>query len=772
MLLLLLLHHHEGLLPVIGSFAVMPVNDDVRTSSWFSPTLISFAAGVLSSSAVWYYANAQRRRRELAQAGEQQPLGDNKEAPFLSWAVSMDDIKSRIGELPSLRRRQRWPWDRRRTRISEDSDTLVKPDDATEPSSPVDEKSGFCIGSIFGLDVGGTLAKLVYFEERPEYCDTENVGHRERSYQHSASAQAVLMARRGLVEDKNNGIKPYRKRAQSQNTPYSPRRIRKIITPKVKRTRSGKGLESHSMASEKDLESLYKLRQESVPDDLHAYADTVKVPETPLRSPESMENLLKAGYQGRHRRTSSADLHSGLGSNKDSSGVRKSRSMFDLTKSQDQAEALDRFYTFARRLDSYREGVKDHKLSFYSRRLGGEFHFIRFETRRMKNAMDLIRAHNLHLNIHEMGATGGGAHKYAALWEKELGIAMKKQEELDSLVAGMQFVLSTVVGECYTFRPRDGSSSKFSSRASTFSSSSSLNGDDSGNSTPSTLNEDDIGAPLVDTSDEEDVFDEPKKRRLSRDRGKGDEWWWSRKVQRDAVSYSSTYPYILVTIGTGVSILRVDGPRKHERISGSTIGGGTYLGLIRLLTDFEDFDDIMKLAERGDPTKVDMMVGDIYGDNIDALEKLGLPADLVASSFAKLAAKEDPAAGLKEEDLARAVLLMITINIGQVAYLNAQLHKTSRIYFVGNFLRENKLSQRRLAFAIDYWSKGEMEALFLEHEGYFGALGAFLLSQGISHDDNGSNRRDWKSQHSMPSEPREKPLPLHKRSHTMASIEV
>jgi len=30
-----------------------------------------------------------------------------------------------------------------------------------------------------------------------------------------------------------------------------------------------------------------------------------------------------------------------------------------------------------------------------------------------------------------------------------------------------------------------------------------------------------------------------------------------------------------------------------------------------------------------------------------------------------------------------------------------------------------------------------MEALFLEHEGYFGALGAFLLHQGISADKDG-----------------------------------
>lgn len=63
-----------------------------------------------------------------------------------------------------------------------------------------------------------------------------------------------------------------------------------------------------------------------------------------------------------------------------------------------------------------------------------------------------------------------------------------------------------------------------------------------------------------------------------------------------------------------------------------------------------------------------------------------------------------------------------------MAYLNAQLHNCTKIFFVGNFLRHNNISCRRLAFAISFWSKATMEALFLEHEGYFGALGAFLES--------------------------------------------
>ena len=141
----------------------------------------------------------------------------------------------------------------------------------------------------------------------------------------------------------------------------------------------------------------------------------------------------------------------------------------------------------------------------------------------------------------------------------------------------------------------------------------------------------------------------------------------------------------------------------------------------------------MNLAARGDTSKVDMLVGDIYGKESNTLEKLGLPAHVVASSFGKLVAKQDPASDLKQEDLARALLQMITNNIGQVALLNALMHDTSRIFFVGNFLRHNDVSQKRLSYAINYWSKGEKEALFLEHEGYFGALGAFLLGQGIEH---------------------------------------
>lgn len=50
----------------------------------------------------------------------------------------------------------------------------------------------------------------------------------------------------------------------------------------------------------------------------------------------------------------------------------------------------------------------------------------------------------------------------------------------------------------------------------------------------------------------------------------------------------------------------------------------------------------------------------------------------------------------------------------------------NQVVFVGNFLRINTIAMRLLAYALDYWSKGQLKALFSEHEGYFGAVGALL----------------------------------------------
>lgn len=111
-------------------------------------------------------------------------------------------------------------------------------------------------------------------------------------------------------------------------------------------------------------------------------------------------------------------------------------------------------------------------------------------------------------------------------------------------------------------------------------------------------------------------------------------------------------------------------------------------------------------------------------------------------SFGQMNVK-DKQGSVSKADLANATLVTITNNIGSIAKMcaiNEKIEKVSilnyqfericffilnqfQVVFVGNFLRVNPISMQLLAFAMDYWSTGTLKALFLEHEGYFGAMG-------------------------------------------------
>lgn len=225
------------------------------------------------------------------------------------------------------------------------------------------------------------------------------------------------------------------------------------------------------------------------------------------------------------------------------------------------------------------------------------------------------------------------------------------------------------------------------------------------------------------------------------------------------------YPYLLVNIGSGVSFLKVSGPREYQRVGGTSLGGGTLWGLLSLLTGARTFDEMLELASKGDNSKVDMLVGDIYGTDYS---KIGLKSTTIASSFGKIARMKrlaereaEDSGGLRHRDLHHpyfetsdneqlldsqqhqpdrsrpysaadisvALLYAISNNIGQIAFLQSQIHNLSHIYFGGSFIRGHPQTMNTLSYAIKFWSKGAKQAYFLRHEGYLGAVGAFLKRQ-------------------------------------------
>lgn len=274
---------------------------------------------------------------------------------------SDDDDESSIPE-EKKRSLMRWPWDKLRSTVINASTALLNISEPYEmsESTKADDKTGPCIGAIFGLDVGGTLTKLVYFEEQiHEYKRAESTSgmHRKEHYNAAASAFQVLQAR----------------------------------TSTMKR---------HDDDSETDLHLLMNQRIESVPDRLDEFASSCningngEVPLSPLReanatngAPRSPGSVDLEEYEFSLKRQSSpsSNIENGNGTvDHDTSqegGLKKSMSLVDMSKSNEHAEVLNNFYSFARRLDTYQTAVKEKELSYYSRSLKGQFHFIRFETR-------------------------------------------------------------------------------------------------------------------------------------------------------------------------------------------------------------------------------------------------------------------------------------------------------------------------------------------------------------------------------------------------------
>ena len=304
--------------------------------------------------------------------------------------------------------------------------------------------------------------------------------------------------------------------------------------------------------------------------------------------------------------------------------------------------------------------------------------------------MEVLRQHRITDGIASLQATGGGAHKYRKTFEQRLGVGLLPCNELDAVVLGMCLMVKAVPDECYTFeRVADPSAAE---------------------------GEDEPAQPRVIASEELGI---------------------SQQLRKIHKPFSNAcpdgfFPFLLCNAGTGVSILHVKSETQYERVSGTALGGGTFLGLTRLLTAARDFQDALDSAADGDARRVDMLVADIYGAG-EERSGLPLPGDLTASFFAKNLMRKDadPRAHTRDEDLCKALVVMIAQNLAQIAHLNARIHGARRVFFTGNFLRNNELALRTIVYTMQRWSqldKCTTEAVFFRHEGYFGAVGALLQS--------------------------------------------
>ena len=58
--------------------------------------------------------------------------------------------------------------------------------------------------------------------------------------------------------------------------------------------------------------------------------------------------------------------------------------------------------------------------------------------------------------------------------------------------------------------------------------------------------------------------------------------------------------------------------------------------------------------------------------------------------------------------------------------------KLMTLFMDGPF-RHHPVGLHTISYAVNYWSKGQVSAYFLRHEGYLGAIGAFIKGAGSAY---------------------------------------
>ncbi len=132
--------------------------------------------------------------------------------------------------------------------------------------------------------------------------------------------------------------------------------------------------------------------------------------------------------------------------------------------------------------------------------------------------------------------------------------------------------------------------------------------------------------------------------------------------------------FMVVSMGTGTSFVGVrDGIPRH--LGGIGIGGGTIIGLSKLMLNTNDIDKIQELAASGRVDNIDLRIGDISNEPLP-----GLNLEITASNFGKASSR----AGA--EDKAAGIVHMVLETICQTAVLIAQGTNIREFVLIGNLI--------------------------------------------------------------------------------------
>jgi type II pantothenate kinase len=168
---------------------------------------------------------------------------------------------------------------------------------------------------------------------------------------------------------------------------------------------------------------------------------------------------------------------------------------------------------------------------------------------------------------------------------------------------------------------------------------------------------------------------------------------------------------VVVSAGSGTAVVAARG-RSYAHITGSAVGGGTLLGLARLLIGTADPAEIDALALRGDPNGADLSLADVVSGPIGTL-----PASATAVNFGRLGRH---ALKVSREDLAASLVTLVGQVIAVTSINAARAQQLDRVIVIGH-LTDMPSIRGVLAQVGDFYG---MRLTLPPDAGYATALGA------------------------------------------------
>ena len=148
-------------------------------------------------------------------------------------------------------------------------------------------------------------------------------------------------------------------------------------------------------------------------------------------------------------------------------------------------------------------------------------------------------------------------------------------------------------------------------------------------------------------------------------------------VARGGLYLSHLDEAVVVSMGTGTAIVHA---KKNGNdyitnyLGGTGIGGGTLVGLSKIMLGMESIEHITELAADGSLDNVDLRIKDISSKE----SMINLPPDMTAANFGKVS---DVASNA---DIALAIINMVFETAGMLAIFAARSLKTKDIVLTGN----------------------------------------------------------------------------------------